>query len=653
MGDAADRPYPGPRPFGPVDGARFFGRAEEVATLAQDWLNNRLTYLTGSAGCGKTSLLEAGLRPFLLSRKATVLPTGHLHEGAAFPIATLPAHNPYSLALLRSWSPGEATTRLTGLSVADFARQMPTSGAVLAAIDPVDLLAFVTGSRRCHRQRFLAELRDALDAEPRLHLLLVGRHEGTDVFADVLGRGLRYELKSLSWPSALEAITAPLTGTRRSFGEGAADSVVADMRTSRVTVEGGQERLVNDERAEPVLLQVACASLWDALPPGTGQITDDDVRAYGDLDTAMAEHCGRVIAEVAEDHGRKVKQLRAWLLATFVTELGTRGIAYEATTATAGMPNEVARALEDRHLLTARRQNGSRWYELLSDRLIEPLRQAPVVHLASAGPEEQIRSAEHALSAGELDRAESHALKVLRPTSPAGLRVRANAQSLLGNVAMERDKPVDAESRYRNAAQLFAAAEDMHGAACQLAAVGQTLLAQGRAAEAVRELHSAVIRMPGDPVLATELAEALWQDDQGAAAVAILNDVLRIDGGNRSALRARGGILAFLGEAQQAMLDLDRVSPMGGPQVKAARGLALARLGDLRSARKEIEGALAEGPHNGQVLLAAARVFHSGGDELAARDFARLAADATDPPLSPSHREAARHLTGRGHGIPK
>jgi tetratricopeptide (TPR) repeat protein len=650
MRDAVDRPYPGPRAFGLADRGRFFGRAEEVSTVARWWRNNRLTYLTGPAGRGKTSLLEAGLRALLSSPETTVLPTGRLHAGAAFPDALLPARNPYSLALLRSWSPGEATTRLAGLSIADFARRTAASGTVFAAIDPVDELARVTGPRRLHRHQFLAELRDALDAEPRLHLVLVGREEGSAVVANMLGSGLGYELAPLTWPSALEAMTGPLLGTPRSFSEEAADSLLADLQTSRVTGEGGHERRVSDERAEPVLLQVACASLWDALPAGGGQITDRETQAYGDVDTALAEHCGRVIAEVAGDHDLKVKQLRAWLLATFVTELATRGMAYEGTTATAGMPNEVARALEDRHLLTARLQNGSRWYKLLSDRLIEPLRQAPAARQASVRPEELLRSAERALVAGEMDRAERYALKVLRPTPLAGLRWRANAQSLLGNIALERDKPMDAECRFRKAAQLFAAAEDTHGAACQLAAVGQTLLAQGRTAEAVRELHAAVTRVPSDPVLATKLAEALWQDDKSTAAVAILNDVLRIDGGNRSALQARGEILAFLGEAQQALLDLDRVPLAGGPQVRAARGLALAELGDQRAARSEIEGALAEGPRNGQVLLAAARVYHQCGDELAARDFAQQAADATDPPLPPSHREAARYLTGQARG---
>ena len=83
-------------------------------------------------------------------------------------------------------------------------------------------------------------------------------------------------------------------------------------------------------------------------------------------------HCGRVIACVADDHDLPASKLRSWLLMTFITELGTRG-RVRGHRSTAGMPNAVVRALEDRHLLSAELRSGSRWYELISDRLIEPL----------------------------------------------------------------------------------------------------------------------------------------------------------------------------------------------------------------------------------------------------------------------------------------
>jgi hypothetical protein len=53
--------------------------------------DNRLTYVVGEAGCGKTSLLNVGVLPLLDTDKVTVLPVGRLSYGMAFPFATVTA----------------------------------------------------------------------------------------------------------------------------------------------------------------------------------------------------------------------------------------------------------------------------------------------------------------------------------------------------------------------------------------------------------------------------------------------------------------------------------------------------------------------------------------------------------------------------------
>jgi tetratricopeptide (TPR) repeat protein len=649
MSDIAVRPYPGSRPFRQAEEDLFFGRAAESAMLAEWWRNNRLTSVAGPAGRGKTSLLQAGVLPLLADENLTVLPVGRLSFGASFPSAALPAHNPYTLALLRSWSPAETTTRLVGLTIREFVQRQVGEGVILAAIDPVDELLAMPGPRRAHRRQFLGELREALEKEPRLHLLVVARDEAIGVVAKALGNGARYDVKALSWQCAIEAASGPVVGSGRSFADGAVEKLVTDLQTSRIVGVDGAERYVTDDHLEPVLLQLVCARLWDCLSADVDRITGRDVRRCGNADMALAAYCGTVIAQVADEHDLSARRLSSWLLSTFVTELGTRDQAYEAAT-TAGMPNAVARALEDRHLLAAGTRSGSRLYELLSDRLIEPLRGIPDVRPLPVHLARYLRAAEHALTLGELDLAEWYAREGLRTPSESGHRLRGEAYSLLGNLAYEEDKPKEAESRYREAARLYGAVGDNKAVAYQLAAIGQTLLAQGRVADAVAELHAAVGRLPNDLVVQAELAQALWQDDKGPAAVAILNDVLRIDGSNRAALRARGEILAYLGQARQAMLDLDRVTMQGRPSTRAARGLALAELGDQTAARREIEDALAEGERNGPVLLYAARAFQAGGDDGAAQELARQAADAADPPLSPLHRQAALQLADQGRG---
>ena len=487
MSKAAAEPYPGSRPFLREDHDRFSGRAADAAALSALWEVNRLTVASGPTASGKTSLLNAGVLPVITLKGADVLPVGRVSYGSTFPFAALPVHNPYTLALLRSWSPGEAATRLAGISVAEFIRRRAErhSGVILASIDQAEELLVEPGPRRKYGQQFLREIAQALRDEPRLHLLLVIREEAFRVLSVALGPGVRHRIAPLTAQDALEAVTKPVAGTGRSYAPRAAEQLIADLQTSPIASSGRGADPVSFDQVEPALLQVVCARLWKNLPAGPGPITVRDVRLYADADAALAAHYGRVIATVANDHDVPTGRLHSWVLSTFVTDHGTRGTAYEGQTDTADMPNAIARALEDRHLFTSQRRHGSRWYELLSDRLIEPLRQARDEPSAPVRATEYLHAAERALAFGDLEAAGRYAKAILATVPETGFRLRAEAYSLLGNLAYEREKAAEAECQYRKAARLFEAARDTTAVAGQLAAVGQTLIAQGRVVDAV------------------------------------------------------------------------------------------------------------------------------------------------------------------------
>lgn len=649
MIETGGNPYPGARPFEQKDGDRFFGRQNDSITLAEMWQTDRLTIVVGPTASGKTSLLQAGVLPLITNTGWEVLPPGCVSYGPTFPFAALPEHNPYTLALLRSWAPGGTVADLAGLTVGDFVRRQTErhSGKILAAIDQAEDLFADSGPRLSYSRRFLTELVDALRAEPRLHLLVLVRDADADAIVNVLGSGARHHVAPLTRQDALEAVEGPTAGTTRYFESGAAELIVTDVQTSRIVAAAGGERYVVDDGVEPALLQIVCHWLWNSLPPAVDVITRSAVRRYGDADTALVGHFGQVIASVAEDHDIPTARLRSWLIDTFVTELGTRATAYEGAATTADMPNAAVRALGDTHLLSTTRRSGARWYDLLADRVIMPLRESSDERPPPADSAAYLRAAGKALTLGDLDSAERHTEAALRASPGVGRRLSAEANSLLGNIAYERGKPAEAEDRYRTAASLFQAVADAGAAAHQLAAAGQILLAQGRTAEAVAELRAAVDRRPHDLMLQTELALALWHLGQGRAAVAILTGVLRIDGGNPAALRTRGEILADLGDARAAMLDLNRIMLGGRPSARAARALALAGLGRHAEASHEIEDAIAEAPRNGPVLLRTARAVALGGDMVAATELARRAVDAVDPTLWPYHREVALRLIGR------
>lgn len=655
MSKIADNPYPGSRAFTQADQAFFFGRDADTAVVTDLWLTNRLTVVAGPVASGKTSLLHAGVYPSLPVKRSRVLPAGNLFHGMAFPFPALPEHNPFTLALLRSWSPEDVPTRLAGLSVSDFVRRFARGedGATYAAIDRLDdlILGPCHGAWAKWRQQFLAELAQAMADHPRLHLLLVTRDKALASLTSAVGGGAQHVITALTTRAAVEAVTRPAIGAGRSFTKEAAHSLIDDLRRAP-----GSAGLPAAGHVEPSLLQAVCWQLWEELPLSVSEISAWAIREFSDADTALATRCGRVIGEVAPLHGISSKELRSWLVDNFVTGGGTRGGAYEDARTTAGQPNAVPRDLLDRHLLTSEIDESVRYYRLLSRRLAEPLRMASVERPAPPTAAGYLRAAELDLARGELDLAQTHGERArdllpedsLRDAS--SLRERAQVESLLGNAAHRRGEPGAALPHYRQAAGLLQATGDTHAAAYQLAAVGQILLAGGEPADALPELRAAVEREPSDLGLQTRLALALWQLGDGRGAVTILNWVLTMDGGHAEARRARGEILADLGEGRGAIIDLDRTAP-GHPSSRAARGLALAELGDHTAAAKEINGAMADARRSGPVLLYAARVFDLAGDKVSAKNRAGEAIDATDPPLSQAHKQLALKLAGHRPGF--
>ncbi len=291
--------------------------------------------------------------------------------------------------------------------------------------------------------------------------------------------------------------------------------------------------------------------------------------------------------------------------------------------------------------------SSSRLYQLLSDRLIDPLVHAPLARAHGRRPvastaDGYLRTAIRQLALDDVGLANAYATRAL--ASSPSMRAAGDAESLLGNVAYEQGDHKAALPHYRQAASLLEAAGDLGAALRCLAAVGQTLLALGHIREAVTELRAAVQRAPNDLILQTHLALALWQEGEGKAAVAVLNGVLGVDGASPEALLARGEILADLGDARSAIYDLDRPSIRDLPAAQAARGLALAELGQHSAATRAINDAVEAASHNGTVLFYAARASALAGDKITSWDLAQRAVDATDPPLSPSHRELAKAL---------
>jgi tetratricopeptide (TPR) repeat protein len=626
------RPYVGLRAFRDEDRTLFFGRLRESHKIAALWRANRLTVLYGTSGVGKTSLLQAGVIPRLHKGESDVWRIGRLAPGL---VST--TGNPFTNALLASWSPDTAPS---AQSLAEYLATRPERTdrygdpvPTLIAIDQAEELFSDFPRLTEEREAFIEELATALRTRPGLRLLLSLRE---DYLAAVLpyegrlgqGARARFQLCPFDPAAALEAASRPLERTGREFARDAAETLVNDLRTIKIKDVHGAESVVTVETVEPVQLQVVCASLWESLPPDVRIITPVHVREHANVDRFLAGFCGTALTAVAREHGQSATEIRAWLKRTFVTELGTRGTAYQGLTSTAGMSNAVVRALEDRHVLRAEQRSGSRWYELQHDRLIGPLRQADST--------ESLQAAEAALAISDLATARYQAEEAQRSCGD-DLRTQAKIERLRGDIDSRGPDLEAAQIHYRNAASQFEVLGDSAAVGRLLTCIGRLSLRLGQPGSAAAELQAAITRIPTDLGTRTELGWALWHHGRPAAAVSVLGEVLAVDRDMAEALRARGEILADLGRAPEALDDLNRVRSGQGPATVAARALALALDGRLEAAEQEAEDAHANAGDDGPTLLRVARVRALRGNPVGAAELAERA-------LSAAERRLPRHL---------
>ncbi|MEU8143090.1 hypothetical protein [Nonomuraea sp. NPDC048901] len=654
--DAAPGPYRGLRVFRGEDRHGFFGRDAESRVICQLWQSKRLTVLYGASGSGKTSLIQAGVIPLLSPNRTDVLPLGRVSYGSCFPQAALPAHDPYVLALLMSWSPMATPTRLASMTIPAFLRARPvkrdTYGdptLTMVAIDQVEEL-FATGRRRHpYRDWFFGQLGEALHADPGLRLLLSIR---ADRLRDLLPyeRELagsdreRFPLEALDQAGALEAVTRPIEGTGHVFAPGVAEQIVRDL----IQIRGRSNPAQQAEGVDPVHLQVVCEALWNALPAEATKITATEASLYADK--TLSEHYHRVIGEIAAERlNGDEHRLRTWLRLAFADRSGSRQPVRQSAIRLAGISRATVALLVTRHLLRADQHMGESSYELAYDRLLQAPAQEdyrPRAYPDRLPTEDHLRAAESALREGDLVLAEQHGKEGLARSEQDDHRVRAQIESLLGNIALKRGELSDAVSRYSAAAKSFETAGEVAAVGPMLTAIGRLRLTQGSPNEAVRHLRAAMVRVPADLTIQTELAWALWHGGHPDAAVGVLNDVLDREGNNADALLGRGQMLAGMGRARAALRDLDRARPLRWPFAKIAHALALAQTDSLEEAQQEMMEALAEAVDDGPLLLYAARVEELAGKTTSAVDLAKAAISAQRPALPEHMKQDAHRLVG-------
>jgi hypothetical protein len=374
-------PYVGPQPFEAEDADRFFGRTREIRDLTSLVVAHRVVLLYSTSGAGKSSLVNAGVVPALLERGYQVLPAGRV--GSPVPAEAV-AETVFAASLIAQWSPAGSAPQAR--TIAELLNALPRGEDVdgeppqrAVVIDQFEEIFTAHPEHWDQRTAFFVQLREALDADDRLRLVLALREEYVaqlDPYTELLPTRLRtrFRLERLDDTSAREAVAKPLRGTRRSFAPDAAGELVRNLRRVRVQTADGETLEVEGEYVEPVQLQVVCQELWDNLPDDLSVITVDHLEELADLDAVLGRFYEDSLKAATERARVSQPKLRRWVREELITPGRTRSTVYRGATETAGIPNAAVDALEDKRLVRAEERAGAKWYELTHDRLIEPVR---------------------------------------------------------------------------------------------------------------------------------------------------------------------------------------------------------------------------------------------------------------------------------------
>lgn len=379
-------PYVGPRAF--KYGETLDGRDTEVTDLLNLLIAERIVLFYSPSGAGKSSLIQAGLIGELEKEGFRVLPV--MRPGLEPPPEALTQFNAnrYLLSLLLSLEktlPLEQQmplADLTRLSLAEYLerRHQPTEkpGNEVLIFDQFEEILTLDPTDQEAKGVFFAQIGEALQSKNRWALFAM-REEyaaGLDPYLRAiptrLSSTLRLELLDLE--AARQAIQEPAKRAGVEFTDAAADKLVKDLSTIYVQRMDGTKEELPGLYVEPVQLQVVCQRLWEKHPPEDLEIDVEDLQAFGDVSSALADFYADRVAAVASETGVPERSIRDWCQSQLFTEEGLRGQVRLGSKQSQGLDNKAIWALVKAHLVRADRRVGATWFELTHDRLVEPVR---------------------------------------------------------------------------------------------------------------------------------------------------------------------------------------------------------------------------------------------------------------------------------------
>ena len=379
-----DNPFRGPNPL--KEGDAIFGRNRDIQLLLDQLLSDRLVLLHSVSGCGKTSLVEAGLRPRLpgfhrhptVSVKST---EGDTVRGNAMLSALARSLAPDTFTQLGDYSDTDQVVSRLEESLRPKTALGPTAsrpGSALTFLFVDQFEETLTDKRISDQERieFFKALGMILESPTTWAIFGIREDYLGDLqpYLRFLPTQLssRYRLVQLSVNDAVSAIEMKDQAGKIAFERDAALALALDLARS--------EHISSTNTVEPVHLQVVCDYLWQHKGHPGHPVSQRDLDALGDrmlsVTAALAEYYDRQLKALAGSNEDLQFRIRKWFDSTLIDRAHERRV--RVRLARDGQDIDVAylNFLRDKYLIRDDERAApttDRVVELAHDRLIIPI----------------------------------------------------------------------------------------------------------------------------------------------------------------------------------------------------------------------------------------------------------------------------------------
>ena len=327
-----NNPFPGIRSYEPDEDELFFGRERRIEELIDKLSDTRFLAIVGSSGCGKSSLIRAGLIPTLLKHKVRKT-NDHWKL-----ILTHPGSNPLqnlAEAILESFGPLTSQNRATEVK-----KQLLSSGASLSGVihgvadaDSYSFLLVIDQFEELFRFRQNAQsdgsdfeakrfvelfLEAAAGKEVNISVVLSMRTDFMDdctAFThlnEAINRGY-YLVPRMEDDEKRLAITGPLAVKGQKIAPDLVERLLAD---------------VGDDPDQLPIMQHALMrtfEYWSTYRIGDEPLGMNHYEAIGTMKEALSVHCEEVYSELKLPHLQTIAERAFKALTDFGTDSrGTR-----------------------------------------------------------------------------------------------------------------------------------------------------------------------------------------------------------------------------------------------------------------------------------------------------------------------------------------